>query len=197
MTAPSTLETAAAADVPTELTDGYHLVVDALKLNGVDTIYGVVGIPITDLARLAQAQGIRYIGFRHESAAGHAAAIAGYLTKKPGICLTVSAPGLPQRPGRAGERDHQLLPDDPDHRLQRPRTSSTSNRATTRRWTSSPPRGRFAKAAYRVNRAEDIGLGIARAIRTAVSGRPGGVYLDIPAAVLGEAIDAERRRPDR
>ncbi len=77
MTAPSPLETAAAADVPTELTDGYHLVVDALKMNDVDTIYGVVGIPITDLARLAQAQGIRYIGFRHESNAGHAAAAAG------------------------------------------------------------------------------------------------------------------------
>ena len=50
---------------------------------------------------------------------------------------------------------------------------------------------RFAKAAYRVDRAEDIGRGIARAIRTAVSGRPGGVYLDIPAAVLGEVIDAD------
>jgi oxalyl-CoA decarboxylase len=49
----------------------------------------------------------------------------------------------------------------------------------------------FAKAAYRVSRAEDIGRGIARAIRTAVSGRPGGVYLDIPAAVLGEVLDAQ------
>ncbi len=48
----------------------------------------------------------------------------------------------------------------------------------------------FAKAAYRVNRVEDIGRGVARAIRTAASGRPGGVYLDIPAAVLGEVIDA-------
>src|SRR6195256_653963 len=86
--------TAAAGDAPGQLTDGYHLVVDALKLNDVDTIYGLVGIPITDLARLAQAQGIRYIGCRHESNAGHAAAAAGYLTKKPGVALTVSAPGF-------------------------------------------------------------------------------------------------------
>ena len=76
------------------VTDGFHLVVDALKLNGVDTIYGVAGIPITDLARLAQGEGLRFIGFRHEQSAGNAAAIAGYLTKKPGICLTVSAPGF-------------------------------------------------------------------------------------------------------
>src|SRR5260370_2970635 len=77
-----------------ELTDGFHLVIDALKCNGIDTIFGMVGIPITDLARLAQAEGLRFIGFRHEQSAGNAAAIAGYLTKKPGICLTVSAPGF-------------------------------------------------------------------------------------------------------
>src|SRR5258705_12579456 len=77
--------------------DGFHLVVDALKLNGVDTIFGVACIPITDLARLAQAEGIRFIGFRHEASAGNAAAIAGYLTKKPGICLTLSSPGFPNR----------------------------------------------------------------------------------------------------
>src|SRR5437899_5383997 len=76
------------------LTDGFHLIIDALKLNGIDTIYGVPGIPITDLARLAQAEGIRFIGFRHEQSAAYAAAISGYLTKKPGICLTVSAPGF-------------------------------------------------------------------------------------------------------
>ena len=76
------------------LTDGMHIMVEALKKNGVDTIFGVVGIPITDLARHAQEEGIRYIGFRHEQSAGNAAAISGYLTKKPGNCLTVSAPGL-------------------------------------------------------------------------------------------------------
>jgi hypothetical protein len=77
-----------------DMTDGFHLVVEALKLNGVDTIYGVAGIPITDLLRLAQNEGIRYIGFRHEQSAGNAAAIAGYLTQQPGICMTVSAPGF-------------------------------------------------------------------------------------------------------
>src|SRR5262245_2480039 len=77
-----------------ELTDGFHLVIDALKRNGISTIYGVPGIPITDLGRMAQAAGMRVISFRHEQNAGHAAAIAGFLTQKPGICLTVSAPGF-------------------------------------------------------------------------------------------------------
>src|SRR5205085_3234735 len=77
-----------------ELTDGFHLVIDALKLNGLNTIYGVPGIPITDFGRMAQASGIRVLSFRHEQNAGYAASIAGFLTKKPGVCLTVSAPGF-------------------------------------------------------------------------------------------------------
>ena len=74
--------------------DGFHLVIDALKLNGIDTIFGLPGIPITDLTRMAQAEGMRVISFRHEQHAGNAAAAAGFLTQKPGICLTVSAPGF-------------------------------------------------------------------------------------------------------
>jgi oxalyl-CoA decarboxylase len=67
-------------EAETELTDGFHLVIDALKLNGIKTIYNVPGIPITDLGRLALAEGMRVISFRHEQNAGYAAAIAGYLT---------------------------------------------------------------------------------------------------------------------
>src|ERR1700676_1854896 len=173
------------------LTDGIHLVVDALKLNDVRTIYGLVGIPITDLARVAQASGIRYIGFRHESDAGHAAAAAGFLTKKPGVCLTVSAPGFLNglvalanattncfpMVQISGSSERHLVD------LQRGDYEEMDQLAAARS---------FAKAAYRVSRAEDIGRGVARAIRTAVSGRPGGVYLDVPAAVLGEVIDAEQ-----
>jgi len=81
-------------DETQELTDGFNLIIDALKLNDLNTIYGVPGIPITDFGRMAQAAGIRVLSFRHEQNAGYAAAIAGYLTKKPGICLTVSAPGF-------------------------------------------------------------------------------------------------------
>ncbi|MGW1794945.1 oxalyl-CoA decarboxylase [Streptomyces sp. NPDC001984] len=179
------------AEDPAALTDGIHLVVDALKLNGVETIYGVVGIPITDLARLAQASGIRYIGFRHESDAGHAAAAAGFLTQKPGICLTVSAPGFLNglvalanattncfpMVQISGSSERHLVD------LQRGDYEEMDQLAAAKP---------FAKAAYRVHRAEDIGRGIARAIRTAISGRPGGVYLDIPAAVLGEIIDADK-----
>jgi oxalyl-CoA decarboxylase len=176
-----------------EMTDGFHLVVEALKLNGVDTIFGVAGIPITDLLRLAQNEGIRYLGFRHEQSAANAAAIAGYLTAKPGICMTVSAPGfLNGLVGLAnatvncfpmilisGSSDRSIVD------LEQGDYEEMDQLAVARP---------HCKAAYRVNRPQDIGIGLARAIRAAVSGRPGGVYLDLTAEVLGSAIDAETGR---
>jgi oxalyl-CoA decarboxylase len=189
MTTLSTSDIETASGSEAVLTDGYHLVVEALKLNDVRTIYGVVGIPITDVARVAQAEGIRYIGFRHESDAGHAAAAAGFLTKKPGICLTVSAPGFLNGLVALANATTNCFPmvqiSGSSERhivdLQRGDYEELDQLAAAKP---------FAKAAYRVNRVEDIGRGIARAIRTAASGRPGGVYLDIPAAVLGEVVDA-------
>ena len=76
-----------------ELTDGFHVLKDVLKVNGIDTMYGVVGIPITNLARLWEQDGQKFYSFRHEQHAGYAASIAGYIQgDKPGVCLTVSAP---------------------------------------------------------------------------------------------------------
>src|SRR5689334_14784289 len=92
--AEAALKEKSAAEDERELTDGFNLIIDALKLNGLTTIYGVPGIPITDFGRMAQAAGIRVLSFRHEQNAGYAASIAGFLTKKPGVCLTVSAPGF-------------------------------------------------------------------------------------------------------
>ena len=104
-----------------ELTDGFHLIIDALKLNGIKTIYAVPGIPITDFCRMSQAEGMRVLSFRHEQNAGYAASIAGFLTKQPGRLPHRVGARLPQRPDRAGARHHQLLPDDPDLGLVRAR----------------------------------------------------------------------------
>jgi len=190
------LETAArpadanAAEAERKLTDGFHLVIDALTLNGFRTIYGVPGIPITDFGRLAQAAGMRVISFRHEQHAGNAAAIAGYLTKKPGICLTVSAPGFLNGLTAlanattncfpmiliSGSSEREIID------LQQGDYEEMDQLAIAKP---------LCKAAFRVLHAEDIGIGVARAIRAAVSGRPGGVYLDLPAKLFAQAIDAD------
>lgn len=177
------------AEVEQELTDGFHLVIDALKLNDIDTIYGVPGIPITDLGRMAQAEGIRVISFRHEQNAGNAAAIAGFLTKKPGICLTVSAPGflngLTALANATTNCFPMILISGSSEReivdLQQGDYEEMDQLAIAKP---------LCKAAFRVLHAQDIGIGVARAIRAAVSGRPGGVYLDLPAKLFSQVMDA-------
>src|SRR6201994_2224389 len=173
-----------------ELTDGFHLIIDALKLNGLNTIYGVPGIPITDFGRMAQAAGIRVLSFRHEQNAGYAASIAGFLTKKPGICLTVSAPGFLNGLTAlahattncfpmilmSGSSEREIVD------LQQGDYEEMDQLAIAKT---------MCKAAYRVLHAQDIGIGLARAIRAAVSGRPGGVYLDLPAKLFGQVMNAE------
>jgi oxalyl-CoA decarboxylase len=173
-----------------ETTDGFQLVIDALKLNGIDTIFGLPGIPITDLTRRAQAAGMRMISFRHEQNAGNAAAIAGFLTQKPGICLTVSAPGflngLTALANATTNCFPMILISGSSEReivdLQQGDYEEMDQLAIAKP---------LAKAAFRVLHAQDIGVGVARAIRAAVSGRPGGVYLDLPAKLFAQVVSAE------
>ena len=176
-----------------EQIDGFHLVIEALKLNDLNTIYALPGIPITDLTRMAQREGIRVIAFRHEQHAGNAAAAAGFLTGKPGICLTVSAPGFLNGLTALANATVNCFP--------MILISGSSEREIVDlqqgdyeemdQLSIAKP---LCKAAYRVLHAQDIGIGIARAIRSAVSGRPGGVYLDLPAKLFAQTMDAKLGR---
>ena len=139
---------------------------------------------------MAQAAGIRVISFRHEQNAGNAAAIAGFLTKKPGICLTVSAPGflngLTALANATTNCFPMILISGSSEReivdLQQGDYEEMDQLAIAKP---------LCKAAFRVLHAADIGIGVARAIRAAVSGRPGGVYLDLPAKLFAQVMDAE------
>src|SRR5207253_1223355 len=142
------------------------------------------------LTRKLQRAGLRVISFRHEQNAGYAASIAGFMTQKPGVCLTVSAPGFLNGLTALANATVNCFP--------MILISGSSEREIVDlqqgdyeemdQLNAAKP---YAKAAYRINKAEDIGIGIARAIRAAVSGRPGGVYLDLPAQLLAQSLDAE------
>ena len=186
---PDTIAPSDGASAEAQTIDGFHLVIDALKMNGITNVYGLPGIPITDLTRMMQAEGMRMISFRHEANAGNAAAIAGFITGKPGVCLTVSAPGflnglVPLANATtncwpmiliSGSSEREIVD------LQQGDYEEMDQLAVARS---------VCKAAFRVLHAEDIGVGIARAIRAAVSGRPGGVYLDLPAKLFAQEVDA-------
>src|SRR6201994_2133904 len=188
----ATVQSIAATSTETEeeLTDGFNLIIDAMKLNGIETIYGVPGIPITDFGRMAQAAGLRVLSFRHEQNAGYAAAIAGFLTKQPGVCLTVSAPGflngLTALANATTNCFPMILVSGSSEReivdLQQGDYEEMDQLAIAKP---------LCKAAFRVLHAQDIGIGFARAIRAAVSGRPGGVYLDLPAKLFGQVMNAD------
>src|SRR5207237_1867007 len=114
---------------------------------------------------------------------------AGFMTQKPGICLTVSAPGFLNGLNAlahattncfpmiliSGSSEREIVD------LQQGDYEEMDQLAIAKP---------LAKAAYRVLQAEDIGLGVARALRAAGSGRPGGVYLDLPAKLFAQTIDA-------
>src|ERR671933_1928646 len=133
---------------------------------------------------------MRVISFRHEQNAGNAAAIAGYLTKTPGICLTVSAPGflngLTALANATTNCFPMILISGSSEReivdLQQGDYEEMDQLAIAKP---------LCKAAFRVLHAQDIGIGVARAIRAACSGRPGGVYLDLPAKTFSQVMDAE------
>ncbi|MBK0391902.1 oxalyl-CoA decarboxylase [Ramlibacter algicola] len=174
----------------TDTIDAFELVIEAMKINGLDTIYTLPGIPITDLTRKAQAAGIKVYSFRHEQHAGNAAAAHGFITGKPGVCLTVSAPGflngLTSLANATTNCFPMILISGSSEReivdLQQGDYEEMDQLAIAKP---------LCKGAYRVLHAEDIGVGFARAIRTAVSGRPGGVYLDLPAKLFTQSLPAD------
>lgn len=172
--------------VDTSLT-GAALLIDALQANGLNNMYGVVGIPVTDFARLAQLKGMKYYGFRREDSAVDAAAGAGFITGKPGVALTVSAPGFLNGLTALAQATKNCFPlimisgSSDRHIIDLDRGDYEG----LDQYNVAKP---FCKAAYRVDRAEDMGLAVARAVRTAVSGRPGGVYLDLPAATVTDTV---------
>ena len=172
--------------VDTSLT-GAALLIDALQANGLNNMYGVVGIPVTDFARLAQLKGMKYYGFRREDSAVDAAAGAGFITGKPGVALTVSAPGFLNGLTALAQATKNCFPlimisgSSDRHIIDLDRGDYEG----LDQYNVARP---FCKAVYRVDRAEDMGLAVARAVRTAVSGRPGGVYLDLPAATVTDTV---------
>lgn len=176
-----------APSYPDQVT-GMYVLAQMLKKMGVRDMYGVVGIPVTDFSYICQAEGIRFVGFRHEQQAGMAAATHGYLTKTPGILLTVSSLGFLNGLTATINATVNCYP-----MIQ---ISGSTDRVPVDLAQGayegldqlSVAKG-LVKAAYRVNRPQDIPTAVIRAFRAALSGRPGGVYLDVPTPCLGQVVD--------
>lgn len=176
------------------LTDSPHYLARVLMENGIRNMYGVVGIPVTDFARIAQGMGMRYIGMRHEEDAVNAAAADGFITGRPSVALTVSAPGffngLPALLEATTNGYPVIMIGGSSTRhvvdLSEGEYEGLDQMSYAKQ---------FCKASFRVDRIEDIPLVVARAMRVASSGRPGAVYIDFPDDTVAQTLsqdDADR-----
>ena len=178
---------------PNQVT-GMYILARALRMVGITNMYGLVGIPVTDFAYIAQEQGIRFAGFHHEQNAGMAAATHGYLTKTPGVLLTVSSLGFLNgltATANATVNCYPMIQISGSSEREPIDLGQGTYEGLDQLSIAKP----LVKAAYRVNKPEDIPTAVVRAYRAAISGRPGGVYLDITTPCLGAIMnmaDAEK-----
>jgi 2-hydroxyacyl-CoA lyase 1 len=153
----------------------------ALRQQGVDLMFGVVGFPVVPIAMAAQREGIRYFGFRNEQAASYAAGAVGYLTGRPGACLCVSGPGMIH--GIAGLANAwsncwpMIL-------LGGANDSYQNGQGAFQEAPQVEAARPFVKYAARPDRMERVPFYVEQAVRTSIYGRPGAVYLDLPNDVI-------------
>jgi len=182
-------KTKGAPKFPEQVT-GMYILAQALKRLGLDTVYGLVGIPVTESAYAMQKVGVKFVGFRFEQQAGMAAATHGYLTRTPGVLLTVSSLGFMNGLTATANATVNCYPmiqisgaSDPTMVDMKMGTYEEMDQLNTAR--------PLVKAAFRCSHAKDIPSAVARAYRAAVSGRPGGVYIDMTTPALAEIMDAK------
>ncbi|WP_251212871.1 oxalyl-CoA decarboxylase [Adlercreutzia murintestinalis] len=173
---------------PAALTDSPHYLAETLIKSGVKNMYGVVGIPVTDFARIAQGMGVRFIGMRHEEDAVNAAAAEGFITGRPGIALTVSAPGflngLPALLEATNNGWPVIMIGGSSTRHVVDMKEGEYEGLDQMNYAKA-----FAKESFRIDRIEDIPLAVARAMQISTSGRPGGVYIDFPDDAVAQTLD--------
>lgn len=184
----TTTDKTAAPKFPEQVT-GMYILAESLKRLGLDTCYGLVGIPVTEAAYAMQKVGMKFVGFRFEQQAGMAAATHGYLTRTPGVLLTVSSLGFMNGLTATANATVNCYPmiqisgaSDPHMVDMKMGTYEELDQLNTAR--------PLVKAAFRCYHAKDIPAAVARAYRAAVSGRPGGVYIDMTTPALGEVMNA-------
>lgn len=188
-TTQNTPNTSAAPHFPEQVT-GMYILARALKNVGIENVYGLVGIPITEAAYIIQGQGIRFVGFRHEQQAGMAAATEGFLTRKPGVLMTVSSLGFMNGLTATANATVNCYPMIQISGASDP-TMVDMNIGTYEQLDQYNTAKPLVKAVFRCSKAEDIPSAVARAYRAAVSGRPGGVYIDMTTPALGQIMNRE------
>src|SRR6201987_4400331 len=169
--------------------DGATLIARSLKQQGIDHLFGIVGFPVTAIAAAAQKEGVAYLGMRNEQSAAYAAGAYGYLTGRPGACLTVTGPGVVH--GLAGLANAQqncwpmILIGGASETYRGGMGAFQEERQVL---ITSP----FCKFAHGIESVQRIPYYVEMATRHAIYGRPGATYLDVPDDVIKGKCDLDK-----
>jgi 2-hydroxyacyl-CoA lyase 1 len=169
--------------------DGATLMARSLKQQGIDHLFGVVGFPITPIAAAAQKEGVAYIGMRNEQTASYAAQAVGYMTGRPGACVTVTGPGVVH--GLAGLANAQqncwpmILIGGASETYRGGMGAFQEERQVL---IATP----FCKFAHGIESVQRIPYYVEMATRHAINGRPGACYLDMPDDIIGGKCDLDK-----
>jgi len=167
---------------------GAEIMARELKKHGVEYMFGIVGFPVQPIAKAAQEVGIKYVGMRNEQAASYAAQAAGYLTGRPGACLTVSGPGVIHALAGLANAEQNCWPmiliggASPVYQ-----NGMGAFQEENQVQLAAP----YCKFAHAVEHARRIPFYVEKAVRTSIYGRPGPVYLDMPDDIIQEAVEED------
>ncbi|XP_028674043.1 2-hydroxyacyl-CoA lyase 1 isoform X1 [Erpetoichthys calabaricus] len=165
---------------------GAQLLAEALRTQNVKYIFGIVGVPVIEIAMAAQAAGIKYIGMRNEQAACYAASAVGFLTGRPGVCLVVSGPGLIHALGGMANANMNCWP------VVVVGGSSDQNQETMGAFQEFPQVEAcrmYSKFSARPSSLEAIPIVVEKAVRASIYGRPGACYIDIPGNMVNAKVN--------
>ncbi|XP_056299669.1 2-hydroxyacyl-CoA lyase 1 isoform X1 [Pseudoliparis swirei] len=170
---------------------GAQLIAESLKAQNVEYMFGIVGVPVIEVAMAAQAAGIRYVGMRNEQAACYAASAIGYLTGRPGSCLVVSGPGLIHALGGMANANMNCWPvvvigGSTDQSLETAGAFQEFPQVEACRL--------YSKFSARPSSLEVIPSVIEKAVRTSMYGRPGACYVDIAGDMVNARVDRSKVR---
>ena len=166
--------------------DGGTVLVRSLREHGIEYMFGIVGIPVVEVAYAAQIAGIKYVGMRNEQSASYAASSIGYMTDRPGVCLVVSGPGLIHALAGMSNAQQNCWP------LIVIGGASDTNQESMGAFQECPQveyARPYCKFAARPSSADQIPAFVEKAVRVSLSGRPGVCYLDLPGDMLRAAVN--------
>ncbi|KAJ1879447.1 hypothetical protein LPJ57_002834 [Coemansia sp. RSA 486] len=168
---------------------GAQVLAQSLKQQGVTVVFGIVGIPVVDVAEAIQAEGIKFISFRNEQSCSYAASAWGYLNQKPGVCLVVSGPGVVH--ALAGLVNSQVNTW-PLVLIGGSCETSLEGAGAFQECLQVEMCRPYTKYSARPPSVGLIPMVVERAFRHSVVGRPGAAYVDLPADFIQGFVEKDQ-----